>query len=210
MRDKVDQLRQHCESLLEPGEEIKLAAEATCKLGLLTQLGLGRAFLTDRRMLFLRRRMPFGIDRLFFWIPDMVTITLSEIDDVRMVEGLNKAFLVIRVGAQSYALRLGTSSFMMLMLRHNPETTRYWLDTIQNARGGLPRPFTKTTTTIERRTGRIAGIVIIALTLALLPLWVISLSLSEMSTKDLVVVAIPTVSGLTIGLLLVWASRGNK
>ena len=125
---RKNRMRERCEKLLEDGETILLAADATCKLGLLSDFGMGGAYLTELRILWLRRDIPV-ITPLLFWIPDVVEIQLSEIDTIRKVSDFSRAWLDITTEGKNYKLRMGRDSY--LMLRDNPETTEEWFQAIR-------------------------------------------------------------------------------
>ena len=136
MRQRVDKLRKRCEELLTSGEDILLEAEATCKLGLLSEFGAGRAYLTGRRIVWIRRNTPL-LRPLLFWIPDVVTIELSSIDQIRLIRQLTRAWLRIEADGKTYAIRLGKGPYPTL--RDNPKTTEEWFHAIEDART-RPRP----------------------------------------------------------------------
>jgi hypothetical protein len=137
MRQRVDKLQKRCQELLGSGEEILLEAEATCKLGLLSEFGRGRAYLTGRRIVWIPRSAAV-VRALVFWIPDAVTIELSSIERLRMIRQLTRAWLRIEADGKTYAIRLGKGPYPTL--RDNPETTEEWFHAIERARGKYPGP----------------------------------------------------------------------
>jgi hypothetical protein len=136
MRQRVDKLRKRCEELLTSGEDILSEAESTCKLGLLSEFGAGRAYLTNRRIVWISRS-PALVRALAFWIPDVVTIELPSIDRLHMMGELARAWLSIHAAGKTYVIRLGKGPYPML--RDNPRTTEKWLHAIEDARTRLRR-----------------------------------------------------------------------
>jgi hypothetical protein len=136
MRQSVDNLRKRCEELLTSGEDILLEAESTCKLGLLSEFAAGRAYLTNRRIVWISRS-PALVRALAFWIPDAVTIELPFIDRVRMIRQLTRAWLQIEADGKTYAIRPGKGPYPTL--RDNPNTTEDWFRAIEDARSRLRR-----------------------------------------------------------------------
>lgn len=118
-------MRTRCESMLDEGELIELAAEATCKLGFFSDFGAGCAYLTDRRLLWLRRDTPI-IGSLLFWIPDVVDLRRSDFEKLGKGSDLTRAWLEITAGGKNYKLRVGKGPYPML--RDNPQTTQIWFD----------------------------------------------------------------------------------
>ena len=125
---RKNRVRERCEKLLEDDETILLEAEATCKLGLLSEFGAGCAYLTEHRLLWLRRDAPL-IGPLLFWIPNLVEIQRSEIDTVRKVSDFSRAWLDMTTKGKNYKLRLGRGPYPML--RDNPDTTEEWFQAIR-------------------------------------------------------------------------------
>ena len=123
MADGEDKLLERCRALLDGGERIILETEATCKLGLLSEFGAGRAYLTDRRIIWIRRKTPL-IRPLLFWIPDVVTLKRSLIEELQMTRHLTRAWLTMRAQGKRYIFRLGQGPYPTL--RQNPETTEEW------------------------------------------------------------------------------------
>lgn len=121
----MTRMRERCESLLDEGELIELEAEGTCKLGLLSDFGEGCVYLTDRRLLWIRRDISL-IGPLLFWIPDVVDILRSDIEKLRKASDFTRAWLEITVDGKDYKLRIGKG--FSPMLRENPETTQTWFD----------------------------------------------------------------------------------
>ena len=128
---RVDELRRRCEGMVVPGEEILLEAEATVKLGYLSEFGAGRAYLTSRRIIWIRRDTPL-LRPLLFWIPDTVVIELSSIDRLRLIRAVTRAWLRIQTAGKTYHIRLGKGPYPAL--RDNPRTTEEWLHTIKATR----------------------------------------------------------------------------
>jgi hypothetical protein len=136
MPQRVDKLWKRCEELLTSGEGVLLEAEATCKLGLLSQFGAGRAYLTDRRILWIRRSTPL-LRPLLFWIPDVVSIELPSIDRLHIMRELAWAWLWIHAAGKIYSIRPGKGPYPML--RDNRKTTEEWFHAIEGARTRLHR-----------------------------------------------------------------------
>jgi hypothetical protein len=130
MLDDPEQLPERCSVTLDANESIVLQAEATCKVGRFREFGSGRAYVTDRRILWIRRRTPL-IGRLLPWIPDLVEIRREMIDRVNIERDLTRAWLRIEVGGRIYLLRLGVGPYPAL--RDNPETTERWHKVLQGS-----------------------------------------------------------------------------
>lgn len=130
MREGVSILEERCQRLLQPGEDIVLRAEATCRLGLLSEFGAGRAWLTNRRIIWIRRSAPF-LRRFLLWIPDVVTIDRTSITRVQLMRSLSRAWLRVESDGGTYSIRLGRGPYPAL--RDNPRTTEEWLHALGQA-----------------------------------------------------------------------------
>jgi hypothetical protein len=130
MRKGVSNLDEPCQKVLDPGEQILLRGEATCKLGLLSQFGAGRAWLTNRRIIWIRRSTPL-LRRLLFWIPDIVSIDRTSIRRVQLMRSLSRAWLRVESDGGTYSIRLGRGPYPAL--RDNPRTTEEWLHALGQA-----------------------------------------------------------------------------
>lgn len=204
MQQRVDKLRKRCQELLGSREEILLEAEATCKLGLLTMFGSGRAYLTGRRIVWIRRSTPV-LRPLLFWIPDVVTIELPAVDRLRMIRQLTRAWLQIEVDGKTYALRLGKGPYPTL--RDNPKTTEEWLDAIEEARGKYPTPAAEALPVEKPREQKLAGVLLMALVILSVPLWLAGLLLGEVPPVFFLIMGALSLVGLGIGFLMVRNSQ---
>ena len=74
----VDRFEHECERLLEPSERVLLEANAILKLGLFREQGVGRAFLTNRRLLWLHMA-PRPLLFFLFWLHRLVEIRIDRI-----------------------------------------------------------------------------------------------------------------------------------
>ncbi len=127
----MGKLRRRCEDMLTEKEQIVLDAE--CSLiqpssqfprSFVPWLGAGRMFLTGSRLIWIRRgmRMP--------WIPDLIEIPLSSIEDLRLITGpLAPIQIRIRSAGKEYFCRLGTGPYPLL--RRNPQTTEQWFQKLE-------------------------------------------------------------------------------
>lgn len=126
----MNRLRQQCQELLVPGERIELEAEAGGWIGPVNVLGAGRAYLTNSRLIWLRRATPL-IRPLLFWIPDVVQIPFSSVESLRVVRQFPKrAWLRLRADGKEYGFRLGKGPFPLL--RDNPLTTERWFEAMES------------------------------------------------------------------------------
>lgn len=99
----MDRLRFQCEQLLDKDEHVLLDAQvAHLRIGLLRAQGTGRAFLTERRIIWLHGAPPFLL-RLFFWLRRLVQIQLDSIERVQRW----KHALIVRASGEEYVLQLG-------------------------------------------------------------------------------------------------------
>lgn len=118
--------------MLAPQEQVILEAEAAAWTGPANVLGAGRAYLTDSRLIWLRRATPL-IRRFLFWIPEVVEISFSSIETAKLTHQFpRRAWLRIRANGKKHAFRLGEGPFPLL--RNNPQTTERWLREIESRR----------------------------------------------------------------------------
>jgi hypothetical protein len=206
MQQRVDRLRSRCQELLGEKEDILLEAEATCKLGLLNEFGAGRAYLTNRRIIWIRRSTPL-LRPLLFWIPDVVAIERTSIDQIRMVRDLTRAWLSIGAGGKTYALRLGKGPYPTL--RDNPKTTEEWLHALEGARPTGVEPPGKAPAACKPERNR-AGILMIGLAILSTPLWVAGFLLSGAPLALFVIMCLLTGIALVIGLVLCWGRSAES
>ena len=196
---RVDKLRRRCEGLLAPGEEILLEAEARCKLGYLSDFGAGRAYLTGSRVLWIRRSTPL-LRPLLFWIPDVVTVELSSIDRVRMIRQLSRAWLRLETAGRTYHIRLGKGPYPTL--RDNPATTEDWLHAIETLRSGHPLPGVEGPPLDTARDTKLAGALLILLSISMVPFWLAGLIILELPLVFFLIMGALSVGGVAIGFCL--------
>jgi hypothetical protein len=202
MRQRVDKLQKRCQELLGSGEEILLEAEATCKLGLLSEFGRGRAYLTGRRIVWIPRSAAV-VRVLVFWIPDAVTIDLSSIDQVRMIRQLTRAWLLIEADGKKYAIRLGKGPYPAL--RDNPRTTEEWLHAIERVRGEYataPAEAPPFQPLQKPRKEKLAGAALMIFVILSIPIWLLGFLLAELPLVFFLIMGVLSVVGLGIGSLM--------
>ena len=129
-----DRLRQRCEDMLTDGEGILLDAECTVYQRRLPfpSLGSGRAFLTHRRLIWIRRWSPPVLTQLLsrLSMPDLIDVPLSCIEILRRERwGLRAFYLRIRSEGREYVLRLGRGPYPLL--RQISRTSEKWFDMLQ-------------------------------------------------------------------------------
>lgn len=129
----MDRLRLHCERLLGSGENILLDARvAYLKIGALRRQGIGRAFLTQRRVIWLHAAPAFLL-RLLFWLHSVVEIQLDSIEHIQRW----KHTLVIRASGEAYVFQLGQGYpplvlfFFYQVPREAELTTDQWYQAIR-------------------------------------------------------------------------------
>ena len=138
-----DRLRRRCEEMLTNDEQILLDAECSVhrRSFLFPQLGAGRAFLTDRRLIWIRRSTPPVLRKLLplMNIPDLLDVPLPRIEMLRRERwGLNSFHLRIRSEGKEYFYRLGRGPYPLL--RQNPQTSEEWFGALK---GLMKRPTTR-------------------------------------------------------------------
>ena len=93
-------------------------------------LGAGRAYLTNSRLIWLRRATPL-IQPLLFWIPDVVQTPFSSVESLRLVRQFpRRAWLRLRAGGKEYGFRLGKGPFPLL--RDNAQITKRWFEAMRS------------------------------------------------------------------------------
>ena len=105
-----------------------MEAEAAGWIGPINVLGTGRAYLMDRRFIWIRRATPL-IRPLLFWVPEVIEIELTRIERITLVREWWRAWLEIRSGGRQYRFRLGQGPYPFL--KDNPRTTQQWFKEIQ-------------------------------------------------------------------------------
>jgi hypothetical protein len=185
---------------LREEEDILLEAEATCKLGLLSEFGAGRAYLTNRRIIWIRRMTPL-VRPLLFWIPDIVIIERASIGRVRMTRELTRAWLSIEADGKTYAMRFGKGPYPTL--RDNPRTTEEWLHALEGVRRGAMEPGAEVTAPEKPLQNR-AGILLIVLAILSTPLWLTGFLLSSAPVILFIAMGLLTVMAVAIGIVLSW------
>ena len=130
--------------MLAPGEEILLEAEAAVNVARPLDHREGRAYLTTRRIIWIRRTMTLLGPFLFvLWLlPREVTVELSSMDQVRIVRQWTRAWLRIKAGGKVYHFRVGKGPYPLL--RDNRKTVEEWAHAIEVARGDPAAPAVKT------------------------------------------------------------------
>jgi len=199
MRGRVDKLRKRCEGFLVPGEEILLEAQATVKLGHLSLFGEGRAYLTDRRLVWILRSMPF-VRPLLFWVPDTVTIELSSMNRLRMMRDLTRAWLWIETLGKTYQIRLGKGPYPIL--RDNPRTTEEWLHAIEALRSGHLPAVAEAPPPQDPGEMKLVGTLLISLFILSVPFWLAGFLLAGLPPVFFVIMGAVSVFGLVAGLFL--------
>ena len=129
--------------MLTNGERILLNAECTVYQRRLPfpSLGSGRAFLTDRRLIWIRRWSPPVLTQLLsrLSMPDLIDVPLSRIDILRRERAWVNSFN-LRIGSngKEYVFRLGKGPYPLL--RQNPRTSEEWFGALK---GLMKRPTTR-------------------------------------------------------------------
>lgn len=128
----MHRLRQRCDELLQPGEEILLEAKvAYLKLGRFRQQGIGRAFLTQRRIIWLHGA-PRLLLRMFFRLHRVVGLHLEDVRRIRMYK--SGGVLFVESHEEHYELRVGQGYPPLLLFffyqspRDGQRTTEEWYD----------------------------------------------------------------------------------
>ncbi len=131
----VDKLRQRCEEMLADNEQIVLDAECVVynrRRLLFPNLGVGRAFLTDKRLIWIRRYSPPMFRPLLSWMrmPELIELSVSGIDILRREPwGLRAFYLRIRSEEREYVFRLGRGPYPLL--RQISQTSEQWFEMLQ-------------------------------------------------------------------------------
>ncbi len=135
MSEPVDKLRQRSEKMLADNEQIVLDAECVVynrRRLLFPLLGVGRAFLTDKRLIWIRRYSPPMFRPLLSWMrmPELIDLSVSVIDILRREPfGLRAFCLRIRSEEREYVLRLGRGPYPLL--RQISQTSQQWFEVLQ-------------------------------------------------------------------------------
>ena len=129
-----DKLRRRCEEMLTNDEEILLDAECSVyrRRFPFPTLGAGRAFLTDRRLIWIRRSTPPMLRKLLplMNIPELIDVRLPRIEMLwRERWGLNSFHLRIRSEGKEYFYRLGRGPYPLLL--QNPQTSEEWFGRLE-------------------------------------------------------------------------------
>ena len=138
MSEPVDKLRQRCEEMLADNEQIELDAECVVynpRRLLFPNLGVGRAFLTDKQLIWIRRDSPPMFRPLLSWMrmPELIHLSVSGIEILRRERwGLRAFYLRIRSEGKDYVLRLGRGPYPLLRL--NPQTSEEWFSMLERLR----------------------------------------------------------------------------
>ncbi len=136
--ERPDKLKAQCERMLEEGESILLDAECSVyrRKWPFPQLSAGRGFLTDSRLIWIRRWAALPADLLRrMSIPDVIEISLSQIDVLRRERwGLNSFHVRIGSKGNEYYYYFGRGPYPLL--RRNPEISEEWFNRLQT----LARP----------------------------------------------------------------------
>lgn len=206
MRQRVDKLRRRCQALLAAGEEIQLEAEATCKLGYLSEFGAGRAYLTGRRIIWIRRSTPL-VRPLLFWIPGVVAIELASIERLQMIRDLTRAWLRIETDGKTYAIRPGKGPYPTL--RDNPRTTEEWLHTIQEGEGRRIIRRAELRPIEAPKEQKLAAVLLMLFSILSTPLWLVSFLLVGLPPVFFIIMGAVTLVGLGTGFLMLRAFRGT-
>ncbi len=126
----TDRLRQRCEEMLAVDEEILLDANALCVI--FPRGAPGRAFLTEDRLIWIRRTMFPLLDRLLFWMPKSLQFPLPDISKVTHLKKhgwWSTAALRLAYEGDIYLFQLSRG---FLLQTDNPEVTKQWFDTLNN------------------------------------------------------------------------------
>ncbi len=137
MSKPVDKLRQRCEEMLGDNEQILLDAECVMyrRRLLFPNLGAGRAFLTDKRLIWVRRYSSPVFRPLLSWvrIPELIDLSVSGIEILRRERwGLRAFYLRIRSEGRDYVLRLGRGPYPLL--RQISQTSEEWFSMLERLR----------------------------------------------------------------------------
>ena len=137
MSERVDKLRQRCEEMLAADEEILLDTECSVyrRRFPFPDIGPGRAFLTDARLIWIRRSTPSPFSWLLplMSIPESIEVRLPRVEMLRRERwGLNSFHLRIRSEGREYFYRLGKGPYPLL--RQNPQTSTEWFSMLERLR----------------------------------------------------------------------------
>ena len=137
MIEPVDKLKQRCEEMLAADEEIVLDTECSVyrRSFPFPDLGPGRAFLTDARLIWIWRSTPPPFSWLLplMSIPELIKVRLPRVETLRRERwGLNSFHLRIRSEGREYFYRLGRGPYPLL--RQNPQTSAEWFSMLERLR----------------------------------------------------------------------------
>ena len=132
----VDKLKELCPSMLREGEGILLDSECSAyrRKWPLPQVGAGRAFLTEARLIWIRHwsLLPSDIRRAIS-IPDVIEVPLRQVRLLRRERwGFNSFLIRMAWDDAEYYFRLGLGPYPLL--RRNPETSEEWYGRLQALR----------------------------------------------------------------------------
>ena len=124
-----DKLRRRCEEILANDERILLDADALCII--FPRVAPGRAFLTEDRLIWIRRTMFPLLDRLLFWMPKLLQLPLRDISEVTHLEKhgwWSAAFVRIAYQGDMHHFQLSRGPFPLQL--GNAKVTREWFTTL--------------------------------------------------------------------------------
>lgn len=118
--------------MLTSDERIIRSDESSGWKAPVTVLGAGRLYLTNRRIIWLRRGWTV-VRKLVFWIPDEIAIPLESIRHVRVAKQLpRRRWLRLRADNDEYAFMIGQGPYPML--RDQDRLAQEWLRDIEHER----------------------------------------------------------------------------
>jgi hypothetical protein len=120
------------EDVLGAGEDIRMEAEAFCKIGLVRELFGGRAYLTTERVLWVRRS-PWLVGWLFFRAPKVLAISLNSIKELVLHKELGTRWITFSDGKDRYAFRLGRGPYPLI--RDHKRVTEQWFQALRESTG---------------------------------------------------------------------------
>lgn len=132
MRQEIDRLDERCGSMLSSEERIIRSDESSGWKAPLMVLGGGRLYLTNRRIIWLRRGWA-AVRRIVFWIPDEIAMPLHSVRDVRVTkQSPMRRWLRLRADSQEYAFMIGKGPYPLL--RDQAFVAESWLVDVEQAR----------------------------------------------------------------------------
>ncbi len=208
-RERVDRLEERCKALLEPGEQIVLEAEAGGWVSPTGEIGWGRIFLTNARLLWVQRGRWF-VWKLGSWVPDVLVLRLSDVDRVSLSKTFLATHLTINANGRQYIVRLARDFFL---IRATCRSAQQWLAAIEEIRrtenrternGVIPREPRESGTGLKT-----VGLLWTAFVLAMTPVWIVGFVLSEQASVLFLALGVLTAIGLATGLLMISAGNGG-